>query len=338
MLNIVRAGGLAGFQSLVHSLGGNPSAVLQRAGLSLEDLADPDRYLPYPNVLLAIEEAAIELAIPDFGLRLSAAQDVNFLGVLAVAIQSAQTVREGMLLGARYMHFHSPGVGFNNFRPDESGLECAGFFFRFQPARSFPQAVEHAIGHMCNLVALLSDRKIRPAGIHFRHGKIGSDKQYVQHLGQLPRFNAPFDGISVDGLEWRRPMTTRNASLQGFAERFLLGVKPPADQPVTDQVCEILSDLLRLGSVDLIDVSRVLERHPRMLQRQLHAEGNTFEELKDRARKTLAARLLAQSGMRLTDIAQLLGFADQSVLTRACQRWFGDVPKRLRGNRAAPQL
>ncbi|MDM0108592.1 AraC family transcriptional regulator ligand-binding domain-containing protein [Variovorax sp. J22R24] len=74
MLDIVRAGGLAGFESLVRSLGGSPSVILRRVGLGIDDLADPDRYLPYRNVLLAIEEAATELKSPDFGLRLSAVQ------------------------------------------------------------------------------------------------------------------------------------------------------------------------------------------------------------------------------------------------------------------------
>jgi AraC-like DNA-binding protein len=334
MLDIVRAGGLAGFDSLVRSLGGSPSLILRRAGLRVDDLADPDRYLPYRNVLLAIEEAATELKSPDFGLRLSAVQDVNILGTLALAIQSAPTMREGMLLGAKNMHFHTPGIGFKDFRSDDGRTECLEFFFRFPQAPIAPQAVEHVVGHLCNLVALLSDRSIRPVGIYFRHGKIGSSEQYIQHLGQLPRFNAAFDGISVDPLEWRRPLQTRNAVLQTFVERFLLGIRPSQDHPIADQVREVLCNLTRIGPVDLRDVSRVLELHPRTLQRRLRADGVAFEDLRDAARRTLAIELLAQPHVSLAHIAQLLGFADQSVLTRACQRWFGNTPKRMRSSRA----
>lgn len=78
-------------------------------------------------------------------------------------------------------------------------------------------------------------------------------------------------------------------------------------------------------------VQRFLVRlHPRTLQRRLRAEGARFDDLLDTQRKTWARELMAQRSLALADIAQLLGFADQWVLTRACQRWFGDSPRRLR--------
>jgi hypothetical protein len=215
MSSIVRAAGLTGFQPLVQSLGGSASVILRRVGLSVGDFADPDRYLPYSNVLLAIEEAARALEVPDFGLRLADAQDVSILGILALAIKSAASLRDSMLLAAKYMHFHTPGLVFEDFRSDDGATECFKFAF-FEGAPPAPQAIEHVVGHMCRLVALLSDRRARPVGIHLRHARIGSNRQYQQHLGQLPRFNAAFDGISVDPLEWRRPLRTHNAELQAF--------------------------------------------------------------------------------------------------------------------------
>jgi AraC-like DNA-binding protein len=101
-----------------------------------------------------------------------------------------------------------------------------------------------------------------------------------------------------------------------------------------EQVREVLRDLTRVSPVDLAAVARILELHPRTLQRRLRAEGFAFDDLRDEARQAMARQLLAQPQLTLAHIAQLLGFADQAVLTRACQRWFGDTPKRLRGQRA----
>ena len=63
----------------------------------------------------------------------------------------------------------------------------------------------------------------------------------------------------------------------------------------------------------------------------MRAEGIAFKDLRDRARKDWASQLLKQPGMSLGQIAPLMGYADQSVLTRACQRWFGRTPRQLRG-------
>jgi AraC-like DNA-binding protein len=47
-----------------------------------------------------------------------------------------------------------------------------------------------------------------------------------------------------------------------------------------------------------------------------------------------------REGFPIARIAEMLGFADASVLSRSCYRWFSDSPtelrKRLKGSAAAP--
>ena len=108
VMTSVRAASLAGFEDLVRTQGGDPAAILGACGLVPDDLADPERYLPSHAVALAIEEAACVLGVQDFGLRLCARQGVETLGLLGLVIQSAPTVREGMMQGGKYVHFHNP--------------------------------------------------------------------------------------------------------------------------------------------------------------------------------------------------------------------------------------
>ena len=113
----VRAASLAGFEELVRAQGGDPAAILRACGLVPEDLADPERYLPSHAVALAIEEAACVLGVQDFGLRLCAQQGVETLGLLGLVIQSAPTVREGLVQLAR--------LGITSlFRPSQSPRAC----------------------------------------------------------------------------------------------------------------------------------------------------------------------------------------------------------------------
>ncbi|MFT3804263.1 MAG: AraC family transcriptional regulator ligand-binding domain-containing protein [Burkholderiaceae bacterium] len=328
--NIVRAVGLAGFQELVAGLGGDPVALLREGGLRPADLADPQRYVPYRSAAAVIEEAARSLGVRDFGLRLCAAQDVNALGILALIMQSASSVREGMLLGGKYIYFHSPAWGYRSFRDPDDGLECVEVFQLLSGLPDVPQITEMLVGYMCRMVAMLSDRALRPVRIHFRHARLGSEAQYRRHLGQIPCFKAAFDGIAMDPLAWRQPIPGRSQILQDFVERFLLGLSPGPRPSAADQVGAVLGNLVRVDMADLATVARALGQHPRTLQRRLRVEGARFELLRDAARKAWARELLDQPGLGLAQVAQMLGFADQSVLTRACRRWFGDAPKRLR--------
>lgn len=328
--SLVRAAALAHFDTLVHSLGGDADALLQACGLSPNDLSDLDRYLPYRCVALAIEDACRVLDTPDFGLRLCALQSVETLGLLSLAIQSAPTVREGMLQVDKYVHFHNPALRFRNFMAPDDGLECLAVVHRLQPLAEMPQITEICVSYLCRLIDLLSEGALRPVAVHLRHAPLGSSAQYRHHLGQLPRFHAAFDGIAMDPLAWRRPLPRHNRLLQQFVERFLLGLPSGRDASAADQVRGVLGSLMRVGTADLATVARALGQHPRTLQRRLCAEGVVFEGLRDAARQAWAHQLLDQPGLSLGEISNLLGFADQSVLTRACQRWFGAAPRQLR--------
>lgn len=333
--NVVRAAALAHYDELVRSLGGDPEALLRTCGLALDHLADHDRYLPYHRVARAIEEAPHALAAPDFGLRLCALQSVETLGLLSLAIQSAPTVREGMMQVDKYIHFHNPALTFRSFMSPDDGLECLGVMHRLKPLREMPQVAEICVSYLCRLVAMLSEGALQPVAIYLRHAPQGSSAQYRRHLGQVPRFQATFDGIAMAPLAWRRPLPMHNRLLQQFVERLLLGLGLPAGPgaSIADQVRGVLGNLMRVGIADLGAVARVINQHPRTLQRRLSAEGVRFEELRDAERRAWVSQLLDQPGLSLSEISNLLGFADQSVLTRACQRWFGASPRQLRNTR-----
>jgi len=75
--------------------------------------------------------------------------------------------------------------------------------------------------------------------------------------------------------------------------------------------------------------------HPKTLQRRLVAEGTTFPELVDQTRRELAHRLLVGTDLPVSHVSRQLGYAEHSVFTRACKRWFGVTPTAYR-NRYHP--
>ena len=64
--------------------------------------------------------------------------------------------------------------------------------------------------------------------------------------------------------------------------------------------------------------------------RRLKAEGRTFLDIKDEVRRQLAQYYLSQTDFDLTYVAQKLGYAEHSVFTRSCVRWFSTPPSQVR--------
>lgn len=330
MKDVVRAAGLTGFRRLISELGGEPAPILARVGLSDALLSDPERYIPYRNVLLAFEEAARSLNVANFGLLLAARQDITFLGTLALAIQSAGSVREGIIVAARNMHFHTPSALIEASERDGAGLEYFELRFTLQDLSEIPQATEHAVAHLCKLVRVLSDDSVIPDRIFFRHARIGNEDSYRKFLGAVPRFASTFDGIALRSNVIRRRLPRTNRQLQEFVERFLIGVAPSSDLPLPEQVHATLENLMRVQRSSLEDVGRVLRMNPRTLQRRLQDVGTRFEDIRDKVRQDEAEKLLSQSAVPLAIVAQTVGFNDQAALTRACSRWFGMTPRQYR--------
>ena len=74
---------------------------------------------------------------------------------------------------------------------------------------------------------------------------------------------------------------------------------------------------------------------PRTLQRRLRDEKVLFNDVLDEMRFRAAKSYLAQRDVAGTEVAYLLGFAEQSSLNRAFKRWSGQTPTEYRRRSAA---
>lgn len=321
---------MAGFKHLVHELGGDFESLLREFGLRPEDLEEPDRFVSYTAVVMATEAAAKRFGMTDFGLRLSDLQHPESYGPLWLLMKSAPTVRDGVLLGIKHVSFYVPAQLFRSFPSADGKLECIEMLHRVVNLPSVPQTAENVASQLQRFLFELSDHQARPAEVHFRHRKVGSDEQYIRHFGVMPHFESSFDGIAVSLSDYRRRITDQSPLLRLFVDRFITAASPEDAQPTIHRVSALLYNLVRTNMDELATVAAMMGMHPRTLQRRLEAEGARFETLRDDAKKELAQQLLAQHNIRLAQVGDMLGYADQSVLTRACQRWFGKTPLQMR--------
>jgi AraC-like DNA-binding protein len=136
---------------------------------------------------------------------------------------------------------------------------------------------------------------------------------------------------------WDTPRTGGDPTLFSILDahaRMLLDQRPSPDD-IVGRVREAIGAELRGGHPSLESIARHLAMSPRTLQRRLRDHGVVFNDVLDSMRFRAAKSYLAQGDVAGTEVAYLLGFAEQSSFNRAFRRWSGHTPTEYRRRAAA---
>lgn len=90
-----------------------------------------------------------------------------------------------------------------------------------------------------------------------------------------------------------------------------------------------LIELCHAGEPQVQALAARMHLSVRTVQRRLSENQLTFQQVLDDVRQQLCLQYLDQQ-IQLSDIAQLLGYSDQSAFTRAYKRWTGNTPHQYR--------
>jgi AraC-like DNA-binding protein len=229
----------------------------------------------------------------------------------------------------QYFAFYSPALGISVAADPTDSL--ATFEWRIVAERppTHRQAAELALGVSCRVFKLLAGDDFLPASVQLRHAPLADRADYVAYFGCPVEFSASTYGFRFPAVILARSLEADGA-VSAMVHEYLTSIMMPTGSTTMDAVMTLIRRLLPTGTLDLAVVAEQLSQHRRTLQRQLAAEGTTFAELVDRVRRDEAERYLRDTDMPLGQLAGVLAFSEQSALTRACRRWFGQSPTDVR--------
>jgi AraC-like DNA-binding protein len=195
------------------------------------------------------------------------------------------------------------------------------------------QRQNHEFALLCTLKFLrwIAGQDLVPTRVEFMHPKPSDTAMYVAAFGILPTFNASHLALSFSEADVARVLVTANAQLAPVhdqaAEQRMAQLGTARN---TLMVRQLMVQSLPDGEPTRDSIAGKMGVSSRTLQRRLQEEGQTFHEILDDVRHDLASRYLGNEKISLSDVANLLGFSDQSSFTRAAHRWFNDSPSRIR--------
>lgn len=328
----VRAASLHGFGPLVEDLGGDPLRLLERFGIPTSVLDDDDALISITAHDLMLDAAASDLDCPDLGLRLAQRQDLSILGPLAVAIEASSTVVEALECVTRFMFVHSPAlrIGVEDDPRGIAGVVAVTYRKDLRESPYSPQAMELGLALLLRISSAMLGGIEGLRSVELPHAPISPITRYADVFGVPTRFHAPAAALRIDRHILEARFSAADGAIRAVALAHLEANHTNPEGLAAVRVRGALTEGLGTVPPSLAQVARLLAVHPRTLQRRLAAEGASFELVLDDVRRVAAGRYITATDVPFARVAALLGFSEQSVLSRAVRRWYGVSPRVLR--------
>lgn len=327
---LVRARALTGFAELVEALNGEPLKLLADAGIPASALNEPESTLPLESLARLLEDAATSLRAPDFGLQLAERQDISVVGAIALIARYAATVGDALRGVSRHLPYHTPGIRFQLVDDPRSGL--TEFQYWMDVAAGVPrrQGVELSLAVVYAFMRLVTGDSGAGWRIDFRHPSGLSAARYRRRFGCQVRLGQEFDRLVFPTRLLEVSIDPGSAGLKAAAERYVGNLLRRYPLDIEQQVEALVERQLATRGCGIDRVASQLGMHRRTLQRRLESQGLQFEDIIDGLRRRRADQLLPHPVIPLTQVCELLGYAEQSSFNRACRRWYGATPQATR--------
>lgn len=285
--------------------------------------------VPVGHWAALLERADAALGEPALGLRVGARIQPAHFGLLGYLTLCSASLADALSRLAEYerlvydvnrvqVSMAADGVtlewGYERGRPGQRVDECA---------------IAALVAYARNITA---QPDAAPISVRFINPKPADLAPYRAFFGCEVGFDAPTTVVRLPlaliAARLRQPDPALHALLDAQA-RALLARLPPVDD-FERRLRETIAAGLRSGDASLDASAARLHCSSRTLQRRLDTSGSSFQQALDDTRRQLAESWLADPRLKLSEVAQLLGYADQAAFTRAFQRWTGSAPGRWR--------
>jgi AraC-like DNA-binding protein len=325
----MRSGHLRGLLQFIRVRGGNPVETLERSGISITAMNDPDDLVPCEAVVDILEDCAIRLGDPLFGMRFGLTQSADVFGSVAALGRAASTVSEGLGCFVDYLPLMHSSEGHLEVRQAERHGELrwvADGRFATNAQGNYQSAVLQM-----KILRMLAGVAFHPLYITLvAEVPRGSRDELEQQLGCRIESGGSRNAIGFDARVFDWPVQTSSRMIHALIESHLRTIRASSRPNLIERVRAFIDKAMPTGRCTLRSCAAAMGTSPRTLQIRLEAANASFTDMVEERRAEMARELVAVSDLSMIEIAGLLGYAEQSSFSRAFRRWHGTSPQKVR--------
>jgi AraC-like DNA-binding protein len=312
------------------------AALLDGTSLSLAGLADPDAEITLGEQLRMLRNAN-RIFPAGWALRVGQAFQPSTHGPVGIAAISAPTLGAALEVLERFCHLRNPSYRAQVRRQgSDVRLEVHQCLALLEEERL--PLIETYLLTFQGIVEAVLARPMTEGRFEIAAPAPPYVQRYHDYFHAEVRFDAPTTAIVIPAA-WR-PLRCPSADrgLHAAALRTLDVLARRFER--IDYTAARVEYLMTVSSdvgLSLADAARRLGVSSRTLVRRLQETGTTFRLLRDAHRRRRAEELLREGSLTVAELAYQLGYQATTNFNRACRRWFGTSPGKLRhkGTRSA---
>lgn len=314
--------------------GFSPAQLLAGSGLSLTRLADPNFELSCTQELRLINNLLNLSGHPQgLGYQVGARYHFSTYGLFGYGLISSATVGDALQLALRFLpltyavtriaYHEQPSLGILTFTEPALADDSLRDFVIERDMAAAAVLLKEIAGSEFSLAGFTLKKK-RP--VDQAAASAGSI------LGMRPDYLADSNSLAFDRSLLSRPLPQANAVTVSMCEQMcaqLMERRIP--RTGTANLVRQYLNITPLGAPpDLSSMASLINLSERTLKRRLHEEGTSYRHLLEQSRSAAALELLSDPALKLTDIAEKLGYSDLSSFSQTFKRWYGVSPRTYR--------
>ncbi len=265
---------------------------------------------------------------PLVGLQLGLGLQVGHLDLVGMLLMSCETFGEALDLLLEYHPIVGEGGDFS-LRQVEGNRQLI-YTPHYHVRRR--ERVEAVLACVLNLARWISGGEFEVQCLQFTASPAAPLCDYQAMLATSPRFDAAENALVFPSALLTTPLiqanTTIRDQLKKLADQLMLDIERGA---LSAAVRGLLRRHPHWGKERVAEALGMSGRH---LVRKLQAEGATFKLLRSSLLQRIAEERLRR-GEAVADIANDLGFSDESAFAKAFKRWAGLTPSQYRDGAAS---
>jgi AraC-like DNA-binding protein len=335
MAELMRVAALTGYFQTMAEFGVDPRPLLRRVGLSHQQLADPEQLISARAAIRLLEFSAAETGCITLGLRMAEGRSVAHFGATSLLIAHQPTLRMALDAIREFRNrINSTLVLDVTEHEGEVIVREELTLSSPEPSR---QASNLAIGTIARLCAGMLGDGWAPLGVCFAHdAPPAAELPIFRRLFRCrPEFGSPINGLVLDPADLDRVNPRADGGMAQHARQLIETTMSRAARTAAQDVEHFIMLSLSSGRASIQNCADSMGMTVRSLQRMLDAEETSFSDLLNRVRMQLAAQYLSNPRVRITDVADILGYGSIGAFTRWHVQTVGQSPREWRSARRA---
>jgi len=325
----VRAANFANLAHVARTHGRDARGIVERHGMEARVLTDPESLIRPQQLADTFEYCSSVFDDPLFGLHIATLQDPEVFGCVTALCRSAPTVRAGIRC-------------LIDFLPVVHAPDCEVVLIEGRETAELTWLVNADIGvnDQANYQAALLNVKLlramggpsfQPSWVSVSADARPSDLPEIEKtLGCRVMGHSSRNSVAFPVHTLEQPTPSANRLLYRLLGSYLQQVKDSHSQSIVERVDSYIRGSLARGTCSIERCAEKIGMSVRTLQSRLGEESARFSELVEAQRESLAKAHLADGRLSLDEIADRLGYGEQTSFGRAFKRWTGMTPQQFR--------